>query len=171
METWSITRSSDTRAPAPKPSSRSSRRPCAISSRRASPRTGPRWRPSSTGWRPALNRPSGTSVSDPYALMWSGGKDSALALDRAATRGLDVTRLLSFYDSATRRVRFHATRVPMLEAQAAAVGIDLRAIPTTWVEMDGKLRRGLWALREEGYVSVDVGNIHLASLRTLYESR
>jgi len=67
--------------------------------------------------------------------MWSGGKDSALALDRAVRRGLEVTRLLSFYDSTSRRVRFHATRVEMLEAQAASVGIGLRAIPTTWGEM------------------------------------
>jgi len=31
--------------------------------------------------------------------MWSGGKDSALALDRASKAGLDVARLVSFYDS------------------------------------------------------------------------
>ena len=46
-----------------------------------------------------------------FALMWSGGKDSALALDRACRAGMEVTRLLTFYDSATQRVRFHATRV------------------------------------------------------------
>ncbi len=118
-----------------------------------------------------MNRPSGTSVSDPYALMWSGGKDSALALDRAAARGLDVTRLLSFYDSATGRVRFHATRVAMLEAQAAAVGIDLRAIPTTWDEMEAKLGRELVSLREEGFAGVVFGDIHLADVRAWYEDR
>ena len=75
----------------------------------------------------------------PYALMWSGGKDSALALDRARRADLDVSRLITFYDSATCRVRFHATRVEMLEAQAAAIGIALRAIRTTWEEMEGKL--------------------------------
>ncbi len=46
--------------------------------------------------------------------MWSGGKDSALSLNRARRAGTEVTRLISFYDSATRRVRFHATRVEML---------------------------------------------------------
>ncbi len=68
-------------------------------------------------------------TAKPYALMWSGGKDSALALDRARRSGLDVSRLISFYDSATRRVRFHATRVELLQAQATAIGIELRAIP------------------------------------------
>jgi uncharacterized protein (TIGR00290 family) len=103
--------------------------------------------------------------------MWSGGKDSALALDRARGRGLEVTRLLSFYDSATRRVRFHATRVEMLEAQAVAVGIRLRAIPTTWAEMEANLRHELASLREEGFAGVVFGDIHLADVRAWYEDR
>jgi len=103
--------------------------------------------------------------------MWSGGKDSALALDRASRRGLEVARLVSFYDSTTRRVRFHATRVEMLEAQAAAVGIGLRAIPTTWPEMDANLRHELASLREGGFTGVIFGDIHLADVRAWYEDR
>jgi len=103
--------------------------------------------------------------------MWSGGKDSALALDRARRAGLEVSRLVSFYDSTTRRVRFHATRVEMLEAQAAAVEIGLRAIPTTWAEMEANLRRELESLREEGFAGVVFGDIHLADVRAWYESR
>jgi uncharacterized protein (TIGR00290 family) len=103
--------------------------------------------------------------------MWSGGKDSALALDRARGRGLEVARLLSFYDSTTRRVRFHATRVEMLEAQAAAVGIRLRAIPTTWAEMEANLHHELASLREEGFAGVVFGDIHLADVRAWYEDR
>jgi uncharacterized protein (TIGR00290 family) len=103
--------------------------------------------------------------------MWSGGKDSALALDRARRAGIDVTRLISFYDSATRRVRFHSTRVEMLEAQAAAVGIVLRAIPTTWPEMEANLRQELSSLREEGFTGVVFGDIHLADVRAWYEER
>jgi uncharacterized protein (TIGR00290 family) len=103
--------------------------------------------------------------------MWSGGKDSALALDRAGRRGLEVTRLLSFYDSTTRRIRFHATRVEMLEAQAAAVGIGLRAIPTTWAEMEANLEHELGSLRDEGFAGVVFGDIHLADVRAWYEDR
>jgi uncharacterized protein (TIGR00290 family) len=103
--------------------------------------------------------------------MWSGGKDSALALDRAGRRGLEVTRLLSFYDSTTRRVRFHATRVEMLEAQAAAVGIGLRAIATKGVDMEAKLQHELASLRDEGFTGVVFGDIHLADVRAWYEDR
>ena len=103
--------------------------------------------------------------------MWSGGKDSALALDRATRAGIEVARLLSFYDSATRRVRFHATRVEMLEAQAEAVGIDLRAIPTSWSGMEANLRRELSSLGEDGFAGVVFGDIHLADVRAWYEDR
>jgi uncharacterized protein (TIGR00290 family) len=105
------------------------------------------------------------------AVMWSGGKDSALALARARTMGIPVDRLLSFYDSATGRVRFHATRVEMLEAQAAAIGIQLRAIPTTWAKMEASLRRELRSLTEEGFTGVVLGDIHLADVRAWYEER
>ena len=103
--------------------------------------------------------------------MWSGGKDSALALDRALNSGIEVDRLISFYDSATRRVRFHSTQVEMLEAQAAAIGIDLRAIPTTWPEMEANLRGQLISLRAEGFTGVVFGDIHLADVRAWYEGR
>jgi uncharacterized protein (TIGR00290 family) len=110
-------------------------------------------------------------MSGRYALMWSGGKDSALALDRASRAGIEIARLISFYDSVTRRVRFHSTRVEMLEAQAAALGIGLRAIPTSWPEMDANLRLELASLREEGFTGVVFGDIHLADVRAWYEDR
>jgi uncharacterized protein (TIGR00290 family) len=110
-------------------------------------------------------------MSDRHAFMWSGGKDSALALGRAFTSGIVVDRLLSFYDSATRRVRFHATGVEMLEAQAAAIEIELHAIPTTWPEMEASLRQELSSLREEGFSGVVFGDIHLADVRAWYEER
>ncbi len=103
--------------------------------------------------------------------MWSGGKDSALSLNRARRAGTEVTRLISFYDSATRRVRFHATRVEMLEAQAEAVGIPLHAIPTSWSEMDSNFRHELSSLRQEGFAGVVFGDIHLADVRAWYEDR
>jgi uncharacterized protein (TIGR00290 family) len=103
--------------------------------------------------------------------MWSGGKDSALALARARAQGIQVDRLLTFYDATTGRVRFHATRVEMLEAQAAAVGVGLRAIPTTWAEMEDSLRDELRSLRQEGFRGVVLGDIHLADVRAWYEER
>jgi uncharacterized protein (TIGR00290 family) len=107
----------------------------------------------------------------PYALMWSGGKDSALALHRARAKGLEIARLVNFYDEATGRVRFHATRVEMLRAQAAAAGIELHAIATSWPEMDRRLRDELALLHKTGFAGVVLGDIHLADVRAWYEER
>ena len=103
--------------------------------------------------------------------MWSGGKDSALALQRASAAGIEVARLINFYDAATGRVRFHATRVDMIQAQAKALGIELRAIATLWPEMEGRLAEELATLRSEGLAGVVLGDIHLADVRAWYEER
>ena len=106
-----------------------------------------------------------SDVSGRYALMWSGGKDSALALQRATAGGLEVTRLINFYDAATGRVRFHATRADMIRAQADAAGIELRAIGTSWPAMEARLSEELATLRWEGFTGVVFGDIHLAEVR------
>lgn len=106
-----------------------------------------------------------------YAAMWSGGKDSALAVTRARARGLSVDTLLCFHDAATGRVRFHATRVELIRAQAAAIGADLRPIGTTWEGFDLALRAALGALAAEGFAGVVFGDIHLADVRAWYEKR
>jgi uncharacterized protein (TIGR00290 family) len=103
--------------------------------------------------------------------MWSGGKDSALALQRATAARMQVTRLINFYDAVTGRVRFHATRVNMIQAQADAAGIDLRTIGTSWPEMDARLAAELGALRSEGFAGVVFGDIHLADVRAWFEDR
>ena len=110
-------------------------------------------------------------MSDRYALLWSGGKDCALALDRSRRAGLSVERLVNFHDAATGRVRFHATPLSLLEAQAVAIGIHLQAVPTSWAEMDERLRSVLAGLRAEGFTGVVVGDIHLADVRAWYEER
>ena len=53
--------------------------------------------------------------------MWSGGKDSALALLRSRTRNVNVTRLVNFYDPASERVRFHASLDETAEGFAVAL--------------------------------------------------
>lgn len=103
--------------------------------------------------------------------MWSGGKDSALALHRARASGLDVTRLLNFYDSATSRVRFHATRIEMIRDQAQALDLELWAEGCTWEAMPNALDAQLRSLKGDGFSGVVFGDIHLADVRAWYEER
>ncbi len=110
-------------------------------------------------------------MSGAYALMWSGGKDSALALHRVREAGLEVARLVSFFDSATGRVRFHGMRVELLEEQAKAAGVEITTIGTPWEEMEARLAEALARLKREGFTGVVLGDIHLADVRAWYESR
>lgn len=107
----------------------------------------------------------------PYAVMWSGGKDSALALTRARAHGLEVGALLNFVDDVSRRVRFHATRADLIAAQAAAAGIPLRQYATSWTEFEGVFRGALAQLRADRFAGVIFGDIHLADVRAWYEDR
>jgi len=107
----------------------------------------------------------------PYAVMWSGGKDSALALTRARARGLEIGALLNFVDAHSGRVRFHATRGHLIAAQAAAAGIPLRQHATTWEGFEDAFRRALSQLRADGFAGVIFGDIHLADVRAWYEER
>jgi len=103
--------------------------------------------------------------------MWSGGKDSALALQRATGAGMQVARLINIHDAATHRVRFHATRVEMIQAQAQAAGIELRAIACSWPDLEARLAAEFAALRSEGFAGVVFGDIHLADVRAWFEAR
>jgi uncharacterized protein (TIGR00290 family) len=106
-----------------------------------------------------------------HAVLWSGGKDSLLALHRARRGGLDVRRLLNFHDADTRRVRFHGTRLEMLQAQAEMLGVELISVGTTWGDMEARLRGELAALAAAGFEGVVLGDIHLADVRAWYEER
>jgi diphthine-ammonia ligase len=106
-----------------------------------------------------------------YAVMWSGGKDSALALWRARQRGLNVDWLVNIYDRATERVRFHATPVEVIAHQAAAAGVRLVSVPTDWETFDASLRDTLARLVQDGCSGVIFGDIHLADVRAWYEDR
>ena len=103
--------------------------------------------------------------------MWSGGKDSALALMRARARGLDVTRLLNIYDPATDRVRFHATRRELIGAQADAIGLPVVQYGVAWEGYEPEFRELLAGLKAEGFRGVVFGDIHLADVRAWYEDR
>lgn len=106
-----------------------------------------------------------------YAIMWSGGKDSALALWRARQAGLTVAALLTLYDAETGRIRFHATRIELIAAQAARLGLELRSEGTSWPAFDATFRAALADLAGEGFTGVIFGDIHLADVRAWYEER
>lgn len=105
------------------------------------------------------------------ALMFSGGKDSTLALHHAQADGPDVRVLLNLYDRASSRVRFHGVRAGLIAAQAASLGIELLQRATDPDTFEATFLDALGELRARGIDAVVFGNIHLADVRAWYEER
>lgn len=105
------------------------------------------------------------------AVMWSGGKDSALAAYRARGDGHTIVSLVNFYDDATGRVRFHATRTELIAAQADAIGVPLLARGTSWAGFEPAFQQALDTLARDGIEGIVFGDIHLEDVRAWYEER
>lgn len=106
-----------------------------------------------------------------YALSFSGGKDSILALDRIIRAGNHINYLVTMYDAATERVRFHGVPITHIQAQADALGIPLLRYPTTPENFEAVFLQSLQDLRQLNVTRIAFGNIHLADVRAWYEER
>lgn len=106
-----------------------------------------------------------------YALSWSGGKDSTLALDRARRQGLEVAYLFNIYEGSSGRVRFHGVRKELIADQAAALDIPLLQRHTHPEDYETVFCSVLGALQKRGVTGILFGNIHLADIRAWYEER
>jgi uncharacterized protein (TIGR00290 family) len=62
-------------------------------------------------------------------LAWSGGKDSAWALQVLRSAGVEVAGLFTTVHEDTQRVAIHAVRCTLLAQQAQAIGLPLHLIP------------------------------------------
>jgi uncharacterized protein (TIGR00290 family) len=105
------------------------------------------------------------------ALSFSGGKDSFLALDRACRTGYHIDYLVTFYDEASQRVRFHGVPIEAVQAQADSLDIPLLHYPNQPEHFEATFLKALHDLRQSGVTSIIFGNIHLADVRAWYEER
>lgn len=106
-----------------------------------------------------------------WALATGAGKDSTLALHRARAAGLNVTHAFTVYEGNSGLVRFHGTPVALVEAHAAALGLELLAAHTHPDDFETVFAALLDRLVERGVGGVIFGNIHLADVRGWYEER
>src|SRR4051794_36742249 len=104
------------------------------------------------------------------ALSWSGGKDSALALQALQRAGSPPAALLTVVDEGSGRVAHHGVSRALLEAQAAAAGVGLAtvAVPAGAgnAVYEARLRAAL-----DGVDAVAFGDLFLADLRAYREER
>src|SRR5439155_12363471 len=81
----------------------------------------------------ALNRSEliryASCMKEPVVMSWSGGKDSAMALQELLRSGkYEVVSLLTSVSEEYRRISHHGVRESLLDEQAKAIGIPLRKV-------------------------------------------
>ena len=104
-------------------------------------------------------------------LSWSSGKDSAWALH--VMRGYHIAGLLTSFNAAFDRVAMHAVRRELVEAQAKAAGLPLRAVDLPWpcsnsqyeALMAGACRQAV----EDGIDAIVFGDLFLRDVREYRE--
>ncbi len=107
-------------------------------------------------------------------LAWSGGKDSALALDALRAAGeVRVCGLITTVTTGYERISMHGVRRTLLEAQAAAVGLPLieARIPirASNDSYEAAFAAALAPVRAAGVKRVAFGDLFLSDIRAYRE--
>jgi uncharacterized protein (TIGR00290 family) len=102
-------------------------------------------------------------------MSWSSGKDSTFALHRARADGVDVRALLTTITAEHDRVTMHAVRRPLLEAQAATLGLPLVVIelpsPCPNELYEEKMAGVVQRARDDGIEAMVFGDLFLEDVR------
>src|SRR5436309_1668017 len=112
------------------------------------------------------------------AFLWSGGKDSALALHKLLQDdSCEIVSLLTTCSEHSQRVSMHGVRVDLVERQAAMVGLPLEKMfvspqssENQYREYRRRLAMHLLALKARGVTSVGFGDIFLEDQRQWREN-
>jgi uncharacterized protein (TIGR00290 family) len=111
-------------------------------------------------------------------LSWSSGKDSAWALHlmRAGVEmGVEIAGLLTTFNQAADRVAMHAVRRTLVEAQAAAAGLPLRAVELPWPcsneEYESRMAEACRAAVADGFEAIAFGDLFLRDIREYRERK
>jgi len=102
------------------------------------------------------------------AVSWSGGKDSYLALHRAADE-FDVQALLTMFTEDGTRSRSHGLRPEVVSRQASLMKLPLVSGRGSWETYEGEFKRLLRELATNGFSHVIFGDIYLDEHKTWVE--
>jgi uncharacterized protein (TIGR00290 family) len=115
-----------------------------------------------------------TEQREKAVVLWSGGKDCALALHEVR-EDYEIAALLTTVTASHDRISMHGVRRELLERQAAALGYALEQIVVSPVctndEYEQKMRAALDRHRRSGVTAVICGDLFLADVRRYREER
>jgi uncharacterized protein (TIGR00290 family) len=101
------------------------------------------------------------TMTDSYAVSWSGGKDGCLALYEAQRRGFNISHLVNMVNTEPDRVRLHGRDAELIQLQAEALGIPLVQVETTWKGYERDFKSTLLKLKPLGVKGMIFGDIYL----------
>ncbi|WP_020469972.1 Dph6-related ATP pyrophosphatase [Zavarzinella formosa] len=111
----------------------------------------------------------------PKALLsWSSGKDCAWAAHLIRQQAeFEIVGLVTTFNEAFNRVAMHGVRMELVEAQAAALGAPLWAVPLPWPcsneVYEQRMRAVVARAVAEGIEAMVFGDLHLTEIRAYRE--
>jgi uncharacterized protein (TIGR00290 family) len=114
--------------------------------------------------------------TEPILFCWSGGKDSAMALNTLLHQtDVEIVALLTTVTEGYERISMHGVRRELLERQAQSIGLPLHEvrIPPQCINpiYEARMEEALRVHLEKGVRKVAFGDIFLEDLRTYREKR
>ena len=118
-------------------------------------------------------------MKTPVVMSWSGGKDSAIALDELMKTGdYDVVSLMTTVSEEYRRISHHGVREALLDEQARAIGVPLEKVYLPSGEPGGCtndvyeaiMSRVMAHYKARGVETVGFGDLFLEDLRAWREA-
>jgi len=100
-----------------------------------------------------------------FISSWSGGKDSCLALYRTLQAGGQPLALFNMFDEDGARSRSHGVRPEVMQAQAAAMGLQLVTANASWQSYEEVFVESLLRFRTDGAEFAVFGDIDLDAHR------
>lgn len=121
-----------------------------------------------------MERLNKTSKKHKTVLSWSGGKDSAITLQRLLKDDqISVERLLVSIDKSINRVSMHGVRRELVEKQAEVLGIPITFLNlpenSSMDEYDSIMKEQMNNLLGEGFTHCAFGDIFLEDLKKYRE--
>ena len=109
-------------------------------------------------------------LSEPIALCFSGGKDSAIALHEIQRRGeYSVAELITTVTDAYDRVSMHGLRRALLHEQAEALGLPVTEVvvlpQSSNAIYEREMGKAFSKIRDKGICRIAFGDIFLEDLR------
>jgi uncharacterized protein (TIGR00290 family) len=120
----------------------------------------------------------GFEMPEKVVLSWSGGKDSAMALEALLGDGrYEVVGLLTSVAEEYKRISHHGVREELLDAQAESIGLPLDklylpsdgGVPCTNEHYEKLMREALQPYCDAGVMQVAHGDLFLEDLRAYRE--